>query len=62
MLNKEDICYLLEHFDNDGSDLATKVHTKLDVLVQQLNLQEEFRNRSLELQNKMDEINKTVVE
>lgn len=60
MLNKEDICYLLDHFDNDGSDLAAKVHTKLDVLVQQLNLQEEFRNRSLELQNKIDEINKTV--
>lgn len=61
MLNKEDLLYILNHFENDGSDLATKVHTKLDVLVQQLNLQEEFRNRSLELQNKMDEINKTAV-
>ena len=61
MLSGEDLRYIMDHFENDGSDLAVKVHTKLDVLIKQLDLQEEFRNRSLELQNKMDEINKNVV-
>lgn len=56
MLSGEDLRYILNHLENDGSDLAAKVNSKLDVLIKQLDLQEEFRNRSLELQNKMKEI------
>ena len=58
MLNKEDIKYLLDHIENDGSDLANKVQGKLEVLVNQLDLQEEFRKRSMELQDKMKELDK----
>ncbi len=58
MLNKEDIKYLLDHFENDGSDAANKIHGKLEVLINQLDLQDEFRKRSLELQDKMKELNK----
>ena len=58
MLNREDIKYLLDHTENDGSDLANKVQGKLEVLVKQLDLQEEFRKRSMELQDKMKELDK----
>lgn len=58
MLNKEDIKYLLDHFENDGSDLANKVHGKLEVIINQLDLQDEFRKRSIELQDKMKELDK----
>lgn len=58
MLNREDIKYLLDHIENDDSDLANKVQGKLEVLVNQLDLQEEFRKRSMELQDKMKELDK----
>lgn len=58
MLNREDIKYLLDHIENDCSDLANKVQGKLEVLVNQLDLQEEFRKRSMELQDKMKELDK----
>lgn len=58
MLNKEDLDYLLKNFPEDDSEEGIKVKNKLDLIYQQINLQEEFRVRSLELQKKQEELNK----
>lgn len=58
MLSKEDIYYIINHLVEDDSDEGKKLKDKLDLLHQQLNLQEEFRQRSLELQKKQEELNK----
>ena len=56
MLNKEDLDYLLKNFPEDSSEQAVKLKNKLDIIYQQINLQEEFRTRSLELQEKAKEL------
>ena len=61
MLTDSDLQYILEHLPEDDSIDGQNVKKKLDILHSQLTLQSEFRERSLELQKQMDEINKTVV-
>lgn len=56
MLNKNDINYLLNNFSDNGSDEAARVLGKLQVLSEQIQLQEEFRNRQLQIQEKMKEL------
>jgi len=56
MLNKEDLDFLLKNFPEDSSEQAVKLKNKLDIIYQQINLQEEFRTRSLELQEKAKEL------
>ena len=61
MLTDSDIQYILEHLPEDDSIDGQNVKKKLDILHNQMTLQSEFRERSLELQKQMDEINKPVV-
>lgn len=61
MLTDSDLQYILEHLPEDDSIDGQNVKKKLDILHSQMTLQSEFRERSLELQKQMDEINKTVV-
>ena len=57
MLNKQDLEILLDIFPKENvSDEKAKVYKKLEVLHQQLELQEEFQNRSIEIRKKMDEL------
>ena len=57
MLNKQDLEILLEVFPKeDVSDDKIKVYKKLEVLHQQLELQEEFQNRSMEIRKKIDDL------
>lgn len=57
MLNKQDLEIVLDIFPKeDVSDEKAKVYKKLEVLHQQLELQEEFQNRSIEIRKKMDEL------
>ena len=60
MLNKEDLEFLSNLLkDVPESDVdGVKVRSKVSLLLDQLNLQEEFRNRSLELQKKQEELSK----
>lgn len=58
MLNKTDIEYIIEKLPNDDSTEGKKVKTKLDLIYQQITLQEDFRERSLELQKKQAELDK----
>ena len=60
MLNKEDLEFLstlLKDIPESNVD-GVKVRSKVSLLLDQLNLQEEFRNRSLELQKKQEELAK----
>lgn len=61
MLTDSDIQYILEKLPEDDSIDGQTVKKKLDILHNQMILQSEFRERSLELQKQMDEINKPVV-
>ena len=58
MLDKQDLDYIIKHLPSDDSEEGTRVKTKLDLIYQQISLQEEFRERSLELQKKQEELNK----
>lgn len=53
MLNKDELYYIANHLVEDTSEEGTKVKAKLSILLEQLNLQEEFRMRSQELQDKI---------
>ena len=61
MLTDSDLQYILEKLPEDDSIAGQNVKKKLDILHNQMTLQSEFRERSLELQKQMEEINKTVV-
>ena len=61
MLTDSDIQYILEKLPYDDSIDGKNIKKKLDILHKQMTLQSEFRERSLELQKQMDEINKSVV-
>jgi hypothetical protein len=61
MLTDSDIQYILEHLPEDDSIDGQNIKKKLDILHNQMTLQSEFRERSLELQKQMDEVNKIVV-
>lgn len=61
MLTDSDLQYILEHLPEDDSIDGQNVKKKLDILHIQMTIQSEFRERSLELQKQMDEVNKTVV-
>lgn len=61
MLTDSDLQYILEKLPEDDSIDGQNVKKKLDILHNQMILQSEFRERSLELQKQMDEVNKTVV-
>ena len=61
MLTNSDIEYILQNLPEDGSIDGQNIRKKLDIIHNQMTLQSEFRERSLELQKQMDEINKTVV-
>lgn len=56
MINKEDLEYILSKLPIDDSKNGKKVKQKLAILHQQMILQEEFRNKSLTLQQQMEEI------
>ena len=58
MLSKDDLYYIINHLDKDESKEGEKLRSKLDLLYQQMDLQEEFRLRSLELQKKQEALNK----
>lgn len=61
MLTNSDIEYILQNLPEDDSIDGQNIRKKLDIIHNQMTLQSEFRERSLELQKQMDEINKTVV-
>lgn len=61
MLTSSDIEYILQNLPEDDSIDGQNIRKKLDIIHNQMSLQSEFRERSLELQKQMDEINKTVV-
>lgn len=61
MLTNSDIEYILQNLPEDDSIDGQNIRKKLDIIHNQMSLQSEFRERSLELQKQMDEINKTVV-
>lgn len=61
MLTNSDIEYILQNLPEDDSIDGQNLRKKLDIIHNQMSLQSEFRERSLELQKQMDEINKTVV-
>ena len=61
MLTSSDIEYILQNLPEDDSIDGKNIRKKLDIIHNQMTLQSEFRERSLELQKQMDEINKTVV-
>lgn len=56
MFTKSDLEYILKNlsWDDEGKTLKSKV----ELLIEQINLQEEFRNRQIEIQNKMKELDK----
>lgn len=56
MLNNNEIKYILEHIENDGSEECETIVKKLSILSKQMDLQEEFRNKSIELQNELKAI------
>ena len=57
MLNKNDLEILLNLFPKDSvSDENIKVYKKLEVLHKQMELQEEFQKRSLEIRKEMDSL------
>ena len=62
MLTSSDIEYILQNLPEDDSIDGQNIRKKLDIIHNQMSLQSEFRERSLELQKQMDEINKSVVE
>ena len=61
MLTNSDIEYILQNLPEDDSIDGQNIRKKLDIIHNQMTLQSEFRERSLELQKQMDEINKPVV-
>ena len=61
MLTSSDIEYILQNLPEDDSIDGQNIRKKLDIIHNQMSLQSEFRERSLELQKQMDEINKPVV-
>lgn len=61
MLTSSDIEYILQNLPEDDSIDGQNIRKKLDIIHNQMSLQSEFRERSLELQKQMDEINKSVV-
>ena len=61
MLTNSDIEYILQNLPEDDSIDGQNIRKKLYIINNQMSLQSEFRERSLELQKQMDEINKTVV-
>lgn len=61
MLTNSDIEYILQNLPEDDSIDGQNIRKKLDIIHNQMSLQSEFRERSLELQKQMDEINKPVV-
>ena len=58
MLTKEDIDYLIDHYNNDGSEQAEKLEQKLKLIKEQADLQESFREKSVKLQEQFKELNK----
>lgn len=61
MLTDSDLQYILEHLPEDDSIDGQNVKKKLEILHNQMTLQSEFRERSLELQKQMDEVSANVV-
>ena len=61
MLTNSDIEYILQNLQEDDSIDGQNIRKKLDIIHNQMTLQSEFRERSLELQKQMDEINKSAV-
>ena len=59
MLNKNDLDVIIGLFpEKDQSEEQNRVYKKVELLYEQMELQEEFQNRSLELRKRMDEVNK----
>lgn len=59
MLNKNDLDVIIGLFpEKDQSEEQNRVYKKVELLHEQMELQEEFQNRSLELRKRMDEVNK----
>lgn len=59
MLNKTDLEVIIGLFpEKDQSEEQSRVFKKLELLHEQMVLQEEFQNRSIDLRKRMDEINK----
>ena len=56
MLTSSDIEYILQNLPEDDSIDGQNIRKKLDIIHNQMSLQSEFRERSLELQKQMDEI------
>lgn len=57
MLNKNDLEILLNLFPKEpAGDENVKVYKKLEVLHKQMELQEEFQKRSLEIRKEMDSL------
>lgn len=60
MLNSEDLEYILKNLPNPSEDdkHGAIVRSKLDILLNQMSLQSEFQERSLELRKQMEELTK----
>ena len=60
MLNSEDLEYILKNLPAPSEDdkHGVIVRSKLDILMNQMSLQSEFQERSLELRKQMEELTK----
>ena len=56
MLNKDDLKIIITLFDSSTDPDVEKVKKKVQLLLEQMELQDEFRNRSLKIQEKIKEI------
>ena len=60
MLNREDLEFLSDFLEAvpESNEIGVKVRSKVNLLLEQLDLQEEFRTRSLEIQQRQEELAK----
>lgn len=60
MLNREDLEFLSDFLEAvpESNEIGVKVRSKVNLLLEQLDLQDEFRTRSLEIQHRQEELAK----
>ena len=58
MLNREDLEFLSDFLKAvpESNEIGVKVRSKVNLLLEQLDLQDEFRTRSLEIQQRQEEL------
>ena len=58
MLNREDLEFLSDFLEAvpESNEIGVKVRSKVNLLLEQLDLQDEFRTRSLEIQQRQEEL------